>query len=123
MQLTKNFHISEFMCHDGTPVPSDLVPNVQLLAKNLQVLRDTLGIPIFVVSGYRTPSHNAKVKGAKNSQHLKAKAGDLRVKGKTPKQVADAIEKLIAEKKMMQGGIGIYPTFTHYDVRGVKARW
>jgi uncharacterized protein YcbK (DUF882 family) len=54
---------------------------------------------------------------------MKAMAGDLTTKSKTPKQLAAIIEKLIAEKKMKQGGLGIYPGFVHYDVRGTKARW
>lgn len=123
MQLTTSFNLAEFACKDGTPVPKDLMPNVELLAKNLQVLRDHLGEPIHVNSGYRSPEHNAKVGGKKNSYHMKAMAADITCKSKTPKQLAAVIEKLIAEKKMKQGGLGIYPGFVHYDVRGVKARW
>lgn len=123
MKLTQNFSLSEFACKDGTPVPGTLLDNVELLAKNLQVLRDYLGEPIHVNSGYRTPAYNAKVGGKKASYHLKAMAGDLTTKKKTPKQLAAIIEKLIAERKMKQGGIGIYPGFVHYDVRGYKARW
>ena len=41
----------------------------------------------------------------------------------TPKEVALVIEGLIEKGKMKQGGIGIYPNFTHYDIRNVKARW
>jgi uncharacterized protein YcbK (DUF882 family) len=123
MQLTTNFNIAEFACKDGTPVPADLIPNVELLARNLQVLRDHLGEPIHVHSGYRSPAHNAKVGGKKNSCHMKAMAADITCKSKTPKQLAAIIEKLIAGKKLKQGGIGIYPGFVHYDVRGSKARW
>lgn len=123
MQLTSNFNLSEFACKDGTPVPNDLIPNVELLAKNLQVLRDHLGEPIHVNSGYRSPAHNDKVGGKKNSYHMKAMAADITCKSKTPKQLAAIIEKLIAAKKMKQGGIGIYAGFIHYDVRGSKARW
>lgn len=123
MKLTNNFSLAEFACKDGTPVPPELIPNVQLLANNLQVLRDHLGEPIHVNSGYRSPGYNAKVGGKKNSYHLKAMAGDLTCKSKTPKQLAAIIEKLIATRKMKQGGIGIYPGFVHYDVRGTKARW
>jgi hypothetical protein len=47
----------------------------------------------------------------------------MKVKGMTPKQVLLVIERLIKEGKMMQGGIGVYNTFTHYDIRGTKARW
>lgn len=124
MQLTKNFNIAEFNCHDGTPVPKELIQNVQLLANNLQVLRDYLGEPIKVNSGYRTPAYNAKLEGsAKNSQHLQAKAADIVVKNKSPRKLHAIIKKLIDEGKMKQGGLGLYPGFVHYDVRGRKARW
>lgn len=123
MKLTKNFSLSEFRCHDGTEVPENLIPNVRSLAINLQVLRDFIKVPIYLVSAYRTEAHNNSVGGAKQSQHLVAKAGDLKAPGYTPKQLARVIEYLISEGKMKQGGIGIYETFTHYDVRGRKARW
>lgn len=122
-QLTKNFSLEEFKCKDGTPVPPELMQNVQLLAINLQALRDYLGAPIHVNSGYRTPAYNAKVGGKKASQHMLAKAADITTKNKTPRQLAAIIEKLISQGKMKQGGLGIYPGFVHYDVRGKKARW
>jgi uncharacterized protein YcbK (DUF882 family) len=123
MQLTKNFNLIEFACKDGTPVPDHLLCNVQILATNLQVLRDELDEPIRLNSGYRTPEYNKKIGGAKNSQHLLGKAADITVKSKIPKQLAAVIEKLIAQGKMRQGGIGVYKGFVHYDVRGRKARW
>jgi uncharacterized protein YcbK (DUF882 family) len=123
MQLTKNFKLEEFACHDGTPVPAEYLPNVQELANNLQVLRDDLGKPIVVISGYRTPDYNDSHGGKLHSQHKLAKAGDIQVKGMTPKQLHDRIEALIASGKMKQGGLGLYPAFVHYDVRGTAARW
>jgi uncharacterized protein YcbK (DUF882 family) len=122
-QLTRNFRLSEFRCNDGTDVPSHYWNNVKQLADNLQVLRDHFGASISITSGYRTPSHNAKVGGKSASQHLLAKAADIKVSGKTPSQVAAAIESLIASGKMLQGGLGRYSSFVHYDVRGYKARW
>jgi hypothetical protein len=41
----------------------------------------------------------------------------------TTKQVYDAIEHLIINGDMLQGGLGIYNNFCHYDIRGKKARW
>ena len=122
-KLTENFSLQEFMCNDGSDVPNEYLPNVIVLANNLQVLRDFIKKPITINSAYRSPKYNAKVGGAKNSQHLVAKAADLRVEGLTPKELANAIESLIKAGKMHQGGMGIYPTFTHYDIRGTKARW
>ena len=120
--LTVNFKLSEFASR-GTPVPQKYRANVKKLAQNLQVLRNKLGAPITVISGYRTLSHNQKVNGASKSQHLLAKAADIQVKGYTPTQVYCAIENLIRQGKMLQGGLGIYRTFVHYDIRGFKARW
>jgi hypothetical protein len=122
-QLTKNFKLREFTCKDGTAVPSEYIDNVQLLAKNLQVLRDYLDEPIRVISGYRTKKYNTRIRGARRSQHMLAKAGDIKIKSMKPREVYELIIKLIKEGKMMSGGVGIYKTFVHYDVRGYNARW
>ena len=122
-QLTENFHIDEFACHDGTPVPVELYGNVLELAHNLQILRDTIGKPIRVMSGYRDPVYNAKIGGARKSKHMEAMAADIRVKGISPATLANKVEALIKEGTMKAGGLGRYPTFTHYDVRGRNARW
>ena len=123
MRLTKNFNLSEFDCKDGTEMPSELLANVLELAENLQVLRDFVGVPIKINSSYRSLSHNANIGGSKISQHLFAKAADIVIESKSPEQVANIIKALISEGKMKQGGISAYNTFTHYDIRGHKARW
>jgi uncharacterized protein YcbK (DUF882 family) len=122
-KITTNFSLEEFNSKCGRPIPNNVLPNIINLAKNLQVLRDALGKSITITSGYRSPEHNAKVKGAKNSQHIKGTAADIKVTGMTPKEVALVIEGLIEQGKMKQGGIGIYPSWLHYDHRGTKARW
>lgn len=121
--MTKNFNLHEFACNDGTPVPKNLLPNVERLAANLQIIRDTIGEPLRILSAYRTPAHNRKVGGKPNSMHLQAIAADLACASKSPRQLHAIIEKLIAEKKIAQGGLGLYKGFVHYDVRGRKARW
>ncbi len=121
--LTKNFDITEFSCNDGTPVPSEYLPNVKKLAEQLQILRDELNEPIHINSAYRHKEYNKKIGGEKNSQHLLAKAADITVKSKTPKQLAALIEKLISEGKLKFGGMGVYPGFVHVDIRPGKARW
>lgn len=123
MKLTANFHLDEFACNDGTPVPCEYLDNVKELACNLQVLRDYFEVPITINSSYRHPEYNKSVGGAKNSQHLTASAADIVVAGNSPKVVKAAIEKLIKQGKMKNGGIGLYKRFVHYDVRSYAARW
>ena len=123
MKITKNFNLQEFDCRDGSQVPQEYMYNVTKLCENLQVLREHINKPIIVISGYRSPEYNTKIKGAKKSQHMLAKAADIVVPGMTSLEVRNIILELIKEGKMCKGGVGIYPTFTHYDVRGYNARW
>ena len=123
MKLEKNFSLHEFRCKDGTDVPDELMDNVRELCVNLQILRDYIDKPITIISGYRSPEYNTKIKGAKRSQHMSARAADIIVPGMTSLEVRDIIIQLIKEGKMVKGGVGIYPTFVHYDVRGYNARW
>lgn len=122
MRVSKYFNREEFDCRDGTPVPDNLCCNVVTVANQLDVIREELGKPIFVLSGYRTPKYNKAVGGATQSQHLKANASDIVTKFHTPKQIHAAIEKLIKEKKIKNGGLGLYKTFVHYDIGPVR-RW
>jgi uncharacterized protein YcbK (DUF882 family) len=122
-KLTKNFNVQEFDCKDGTPVPVGFYDNLQLLAENLQVLRNFIGEPIHITSGFRTTTYNKKVGGKVASKHLIALAGDFTTKNYSPKQLFTIITKLIKEGKMKEGGLHAYPGFLHYDPRGTKARW
>ena len=123
MKLSDNFSVSEFESKDGAEMPKDVLKNIRELAKNLQALRDYLNAPITVTSGYRSPEHNKRIGGAKNSFHVKGMAADIKVKGYTPSEVIEAIKELIDKGEMSEGGIGRYSSWTHYDIRNTKARW
>ena len=123
MKLTENFSLWEFKCRDGTNVPPECMDNVRVLVQNLQVLRDVVGKPIRVISGYRSKKYNTRIGGARRSQHMTAKAADIKISGMKPVEVKELITRLIKEGKMHKGGIGLYKTFTHYDTRGWNARW
>tara|TARA_R110000765_G_scaffold95664_1_gene180084 strand:+ start:989 stop:1156 length:168 start_codon:yes stop_codon:yes gene_type:complete len=51
------------------------------------------------------------------------RAADIVVKGMTPLAVHTTIELLIKKGDMLQGGLGLYKGFVHYDIRGTKSRW
>tara|TARA_R100000005_G_C4936995_1_gene163316 strand:+ start:214 stop:540 length:327 start_codon:yes stop_codon:yes gene_type:complete len=97
--------------------------NLNKLAKNLQKIREEIGIPIRIMSGYRSPEYNKRVGGATRSQHVLAKAADLQVSGMSTTELANTIKQLIKDGVIDSGGVGLYETFVHYDVRGRNARW
>ena len=121
--MTEHFSRGEFRSSDGAHFPYEVKQNLQVLAEQLEVLREHFQKPITINSGYRSPKWNAKVGGAENSQHLLGKAADIIIEGVSPDEVADAIDFLIENKMMKQGGLGRYVDFTHYDIRGKKSRW
>lgn len=122
-QITTHFFREEFDCKDGTPVPHILRSNLLDLCINLEVLRKEFGEPILITSGYRTVSWNKKQGGAPRSKHLLAQAADIKIVGFTPFAVARRIEGLIEAGRMKEGGVGIYNSWVHYDIRGYKTRW
>ena len=121
--MTANFKKSEFECKDGSIMPENVLENIKILANQLEVLRSDLNKPITITSAFRSVSYNKRIGGVSDSQHLFGKASDLKVSGLKPKRVYETIEKLIKQGEMLQGGLGLYNTFVHYDIRGKKARW
>ena len=88
MNLSKNFSFEE-MCRSNTArvkglpnVPNaEQVKNLKALCENvLQPLRDYLGVPVVINSGFRSQAVNMAVGGAKNSQHTKGEAADIKCK-------------------------------------------
>ena len=120
--LSKNFHVREFRCKDG----SDPIFIDDELVTLLQKIRDHFGKAVNINSAFRTAAHNKNVKGATYSQHCYGKAADIRVQGVSVEAVADYAETLLKDT----GGIGRYPAkkgrpagWVHVDVREVKSRW
>lgn len=114
-KLSDNFTVREFACQDG----SDKVLIDTDLVAILQKIRDHFGKPITINSAYRTASHNRKVGGVSNSQHVKGTAADIVVSGVAPVEVAKYAEYIMPNK----GGIGVYSNFVHIDVRTSRSRW
>ena len=124
--MTKNFSIKEFKCKCGCEMPEGVLVNITKLANQLQYIRDNVAMPIIINSAYRCEAHNSSdaVKGSKNSQHLLGKAADIVIKGLDPVlDTYDYLDNLMLSGEILQGGLGMYQTFTHYDIRKTKARW
>lgn len=106
-----HFKVKEFACKDGSPITfiDDYMVTI------LELLRKELGKPIIITSGYRTPQHNTKVGGAKYSYHMRGMAADIRVDGTSAKEVAKSLDKIVGG-----GGIIVYNSWVHFDVRDGK---
>jgi len=113
--LSENFKESEFMCKGTKTLPEQGID--PKLLELLESIRTHFDAPIKINSGYRSPSHNAKIGGAKGSYHVKGMAADIVVKGVPASKVYDYLNTT------HNGGVGRYKRFTHVDVRGNKARW
>lgn len=114
-KLSANFKVKEFACSDG----SDPIFIADELVRVLQKIRTHFGRAVTITSAYRTPTRNAAVGGTAYSQHLYGMAADIKVQGISPKKVAAYAETIMPSR----GGIGIYSTFTHIDVRDNRSRW
>jgi uncharacterized protein YcbK (DUF882 family) len=125
---SNNFSIKEFESNDGSKMPAAVKRNIMQLIEQLEIIRSACGDrPITITSGYRSPEHNSKEGGAKNSQHIKGTAADFKVAGLTPKQVGVIVKNLIQSNQIIPGGLGIYARgrggWVHYDIRGTFVEW
>ena len=108
---TKNFRVSEFACkHCGeNKIAQDVIDMAQ-------IIRDELGLPVKVNSGYRCDAHNKNVGGVKGSRHTKGHAADFSC-SLGAKAMFRAIQKLHKDGKLPMLGYCIcYPSFCHVDI-------
>lgn len=86
-RLTPDFALGEFAVSESRPdlvepVPDHLGPNVVRLAKDvLQPIRDRVGLPLRILSGYRSEALNEAIGGSETSQHRRAEAADFTTAG------------------------------------------
>ena len=83
--LSEHFVLGEFTRSKYPEVyniPShEAIANLKRLCVWLEVLRERVGHPIIINSGYRSPQLNKKVGGAPTSNHLTGCAVDIRTNG------------------------------------------
>lgn len=114
-KLSANFTVREFACGDG----SDAVLVAPRLVMVLQSIRSHFGRAVAINSAYRTPAYNNQVHGAVQSQHCYGTAADITVSGVAVGRVAAYARALMPD----WGGVGVYPGFTHIDVRETRTDW
>lgn len=95
MELSKHFTLEEFTNSptavykkiDNTP-NKEQIENMKALCLNvLEPIREKLGKPVKVTSGFRCPKLNSLIGGSSTSQHMEGKAADIHVEGMTTEEL------------------------------------
>lgn len=109
-----NFTPREIACRGG----GSLLVDEDALDR-LQDLRDRIGRPMVVNSGYRSPEHNHRVGGAAHSRHMQGIAFDIGMAGHDPRRFVRAARACGFR------GFGFYRggSFIHIDTRQHPAEW
>jgi hypothetical protein len=96
--LSDNFSLAEMIRNgQGAENKPDAraVVNLTILAQHfLQPIRDAVGKPVIITSGYRNRAVNAAVGGSKTSAHMRGEAADFKVAGMTSQELARLIHGL-----------------------------
>jgi len=89
------------------------------LVRVLKTIEKHYGRSIMVTSGYRSPTHNRRARGAKNSLHMFCAAADVQVPGVAKWELANYVRSMPG-----RGGVGTYchTDSVHVDV-GPERDW
>ncbi len=145
LQVTKHLKLADFVTHDdqGDVWPKYVVLNPRLLDKLELIFADLGGsvrpdLAVDVHSGFRSPSHNARVpRAASDSRHQYGDAADVAVDADFDGRITMtdellvmlAVERVEDKHPDLVGGLGLYtsrryPTpYLHIDARGKRSRW
>jgi len=105
--MYKHFDISEFRCRETGE--NDMKEE---FIHMLDELRERVGFPMVVTSGYRSKQHTAERSKEKGGTHTQGIAADIAVSNGFQRM------NLVHEAlKMGFGGIGVARTFVHIDMR------
>src|SRR4051812_34489316 len=128
-RLSKHFTVKDFACHDGTRVqPRDYNGLSYLCRVYLEPLRTKYGT-VHINSGYRTRAYNASIGGGPNNFHIytihhgKDQAAPGTRPGGRPPHWHRPPPPLRRRERNGKGGLGLYSTFVHVDIRDYPADW
>lgn len=113
--MSKYFTDAELACKcDRCAGQNNVGPGIApRLYEVLDAIREAVGEPVYITSGYRCPEHNAEVGGVPDSQHVQGTAADIICEGIFVPVLASIAARAGAD------GIGEYlgQGFVHVDVR------
>jgi zinc D-Ala-D-Ala carboxypeptidase len=119
-KLTANFSRSEFACK-GFACCGASAPVAHALVSLLQRIRDRVGAPVAVTSGFRCRKHNMDTPGAHpDSYHTLGWAADITTRAMDAAALFDIVQDVI--KDAGYGFALLYSTqnFVHIDIRNLR---
>ena len=148
--ISSNFKLKDFLCKGDKKYPKYICLDMDLIKKLEAInekLKDKKLDTLKIMSGYRTPWYNKKIKAAKYSRHIYGDAADIFI-DKNNDGIMDDINKdghidikdaeiilsivnKIEENRLFPGGASAYSwdkkrshgPFVHVDTRGYSVRW
>lgn len=105
---------------DMTPPPEVQGSLEALVTMILDPLREHLGLPIRITSGYRPPALNKVIGGARSSQHVLGQAADITVEGMSPVDVCRAIMAIrLPFDQLIEEGTWVHVSYSERNRREV----
>ena len=129
-KLTAHFTLAEFLASDtalrkglsNTPDSLSLYAIRTCTAPGMERVRECLGAPILITSGYRSPAVNKAVGGSSSSQHQSGQAVDFKAPAfGTPLEIARrlvAAREEIRFDQLIQEGAWVHISFVQGAPRG-----
>jgi uncharacterized protein YcbK (DUF882 family) len=151
LSVSKHLKLQDFVTHDEqadvwpkyVALNPRLLDKLELVLTELESQRGTADadpqqMELDVHSGFRTPSHNRRVRrAARDSRHQYGDAADVvidangngRIDRGDQRLVVAAVEAVERTHPDLVGGLGVYSSrryntpYVHIDARGRKSRW
>jgi uncharacterized protein YcbK (DUF882 family) len=128
-RLSEHFTVEEFDCRDGSKVAERDYKSLEYLCRQyLEPLRRKYG-SVRINSGFRTKAYNAKIGGASKSYHIYTdhdgndQAADVHCQQGSPRDWHRTLNAIRTAKRNGRGGLGLYDSFVHVDLRDYKSDW
>lgn len=122
ISLTPHFELREFVASQkarehgivNEPGP-EAVENLRKLCEGcLEPLREAIGLPIIITSGFRTKELNDLLAhSSSTSQHMRGEAADFYVGNGTREELVKAFHQILVDPNISFDQLILYPSFIH----------
>lgn len=107
---------------DNTPGAAQVLNMIALCTDVLDPIRELVGAPVHVSSGYRSVDLNRAVNGSRTSQHIRGQAADITVPGMSIAQLMDLIISSGIEFDQIIDEFGEWVHISYSDIKSKPNR-